>query len=278
MTKEAVVNEPQASERIVGRVRERYGEIARSSSSCCAPSCCDSGGGSTALGYDAESLRQIPADADLGLGCGAPVDRLDLAPGETVLDLGSGGGIDVFLAARQVGPTGRAIGVDMTPEMLERARAAASKAGFDNVEFRHGRLESLPLNDSSVDAVTSNCVINLVPDKAAVFAEVARVLRPGGRLVVSDIVLERELPEAITKDLMAWVGCVAGAQLRGDYFAQVEAAGLGDVEILRDVDALAMYRDAVPKEVLATLAAAGVDPEDLAGQVRSVTYRAVRQA
>jgi SAM-dependent methyltransferase len=285
MTKDAVLNDGPAAEAIVDQVRDRYGAIARENQSgCCAPSCCGGDGGagkttgSQALGYSAEALAEIPDGADLALGCGAPLDGLELQPGETVVDLGSGGGIDAFLAARRVGPTGRVIGVDMTPEMLERARAAAERGGFANVEFRQGRLEALPIEDASVDAVTSNCVINLVPDKRAVFREVARVLRPGGRLVISDIVLAQPLPEAVSKDLMAWVGCVAGAELKDDYFAHLTDAGLGRVEFIKDVDALALYRDVVPKEALELLDRTGVKPEDLVGRVRSVTYRAFKTA
>ena len=196
-----------------------------------AAGCC---GGSAAasisgeLGYSAGDLAAVPKEADLGLGCGAPIGHLALKAGETVLDLGSGPGLDAFLAAKQVGTTGRVIGVDMTPEMLERARATAAKAGIANVEFRQGRLEPLPVESATVDAVTSNCVINLVPDKAAVFAEIARVLKPGGRVVVSDIVLERPLPEAVAKDVFAWCGCVAGASDRREYLAMIEAAGLAE--------------------------------------------------
>jgi arsenite methyltransferase len=276
MTKDA--ESAERSEGIVERVRERYGEIARTRSSGSAPSCCGSGQGSKALGYDTEVLALIPEEADLGLGCGAPVERLDLKPGETVLDLGSGGGIDAFLAARQVGPTGRVIGVDMTPEMLVRARSAATRAGFENVEFREGRLEAMPVDTASVDAITSNCVINLVPDKSAVFREAVRVLRPGGRLVVSDIVLDGALPEVIAQDLMAWVGCVAGALPREEYFAHLRAAGFDEIDVLKDVDALDIFRDAVPKEAVALLERAGVTPESLVGVVRSVTYRARKPA
>src|SRR5262249_60141969 len=168
---------------------------------------------------------------------------------ETVLDLGSGPGLDCFLAAEKVGETGRVIGIDMTPAMLERARANARKGGYANVEFREGRLEALPLADASVDAVTSNCVINLVPDKGAVFREVARVLRPGGGLVVSDILLDGALPAAIEKDILSYVGCVSGAMRREAYFALVGAAGLGGVEVLRDVDYLATLMQSAPQEI-----------------------------
>jgi len=261
---------------IVERVRDRYAGIAAGNQIGC-------GCGATAaieaiaadIGYGDE-LAAIPEEANLGLGCGAPLAALALAPGETVVDLGSGGGIDVFLAARAVGSEGRAIGVDMTPEMIERARATAAKAGYDNVEFRQGRLEALPLEDGSVDAATSNCVFNLVPDKAAVFAEVARVLKPGGRLVVSDIILDRALPEALERDLVAWTGCVAGAMRRDDYFAKLAASGLSEVEVVRDVDYAASLAKAAPEEAAEILGRLGLTAEDVAGAIRSVTYRATK--
>ncbi len=259
-------------ETIVDKVRERYGEFAKRDSSCCG------GLSSQSLGYDAEELDALPAGADLGLGCGAPLGQLRLQPGETVLDLGSGGGIDVFLSARAVGPEGRAIGVDMTPEMLDRARKAAGEQGLDNVEFREGRLEELPVADATIDAVTSNCVINLVPDKPRVFREVARVLKPGGRLVISDLVLDGPLPESVEKDVYAYVGCVSGAALRETYFGWLADAGLADVEVLRDVDFLAGLKEAAPDEASELLRRTGVVWADLAGRVRSVTYRARKPA
>jgi SAM-dependent methyltransferase len=263
----------------VTEVRERYGKIAVESGSCCATthSCCGGTAASRHLGYKDADLATLPAEADLGLGCGAPVGHLALQAGETVLDLGSGPGLDALLAAKAVGSAGRVIGVDMTPEMLDRARATAAKAGVAHVEFREGRLEALPVDGSSVDAVMSNCVINLVPDKSAVFREVARVLRPGGRVVISDIVLERPLPEAVAKDLLAWVGCVAGAAERGAYFRTVEAAGLTDVTVLEDRDSLADLAAVAPQEAEAQLARWGVAREDLLGIVRSVTWRAVKR-
>ena len=263
---------------VVRDVRKKYGEIAKSGGGCgCGPSsCCEPAElpASIALGYRKDEINALPEGADLGLGCGAPIAQLGLAAGETVLDLGSGAGIDAFLAAREVGPEGRVIGVDMTPEMIERARANAAKVGASHVEFREGRLEALPVDDASIDAVTSNCVINLVPDKRQVFAEVARVLKPGGRLVISDIVLDGRLPESVEKDVYAYVGCISGAAGRQDYFGQVRAAGLGEAEILKDVDYLAGLKASAPQEAEALLARTGVRWEDVAGKVRSITFRA----
>jgi ubiquinone/menaquinone biosynthesis C-methylase UbiE len=231
---------------------------------------------SVQIGYRKEELQGLPEGTDLGLGCGAPIGLLELKPGETVLDLGSGAGIDAFLAAREVGPEGRVIGVDMTPQMLDRARRNAASVGHDNVEFRAGRLEALPVEDASIDAITSNCVINLVPDKAAVFREVARVLKPGGRMVVADIVLDAPLPEAVVQDLAAWVGCVSGALPRQEYIRLVESAGLGSVEVLKDIDQGAAMEAVAPEQVGELLERTGTRREDLVGQVRSVTFRAVK--
>jgi arsenite methyltransferase len=269
----------KAGEEIVDQVRKRYGSIAAASSSCCGPvsSCCGTAPGSRQVGYGESDLATVPKEADLGLGCGAPVGHLALRSGETVLDLGSGPGLDALLAARQVGPTGRVIGVDMTPEMLERARATAERAGASQVEFRQGRLESLPVEDTSVDAVTSNCVINLVPDKAAVFREVARVLRPGGRAVIADIVLERPLPEAVAKDVVAWCGCVAGAALRGDYFRLVADAGLREVAVLKEEDYGASVAQIASDGAQTLLQRWGITLDEIRGAVTSVTWRAVRR-
>src|SRR6187431_2798853 len=170
-----------------------------------------------AFGYSPEELAAIPAEANMALSCGNPTATANLRPGEVVVDLGSGGGLDVFLAAKKVGPSGRAIGIDMTPEMLARARANAERQGLGNVEFHEATIDNLPLPDGSVDCVISNCVINLAPDKQAVFREIARVLKPGGRLAVSDIALKKELPAAVSSDLLAYVGCVAGAILIDHY-------------------------------------------------------------
>ena len=269
---------PATPENVVNQVRDRYGSIAAGKTSGCGCACGGTDAVASAIGYSPAELEALPVEANLGLGCGAPIGFLHLSAGETVLDLGSGAGIDAFLAAREVGPTGRVIGVDMTPEMLARARSAAERHGYANVEFREGRLEKLPLEDASVDVVTSNCVINLVPDKAAVFREVARVLKPGGRMVISDVVLDRPLPEALARDVLAWVGCVAGAELRTIYFGRLEAAGLTGVELLRDVDYAAGLAEASPSEAAALLERLGLSVDDIRGIVHSVTYRAHRPA
>ena len=270
------------TEEIVEIVRERYGRIAEGTESgCCGPKGGCAGGESAValgVGYSTQDLASLPEEANLGLGCGAPLRHLGLVPGETVLDLGSGAGVDAFLAAREVGPSGRVIGVDMTPAMLDKARANAKKAGVDNVEFRAGRLESLPVESASIDAVTSNCVINLVPDKGAVFAEVARVLKPGGRLVISDIILDGALPDAVAKDVYSYVGCVSGAMLRDEYFGLLRRAGFSGVAVLKDVDYLGAVGDAFPAELGKLLASAGIAPDALEGKVRSVTYRAAKSA
>lgn len=275
------MNTDRNQEAIVGEVRKKYAAIATDGGSCCGlgsscgPSEADVAAG---IGYSKEEIEAAGADANLGLGCGAPVKHLDLKTGEAVLDLGSGAGIDVFLASDQVGPTGRAIGVDMTHAMIERARANAQARGLTNVEFREGRLEDLPLADASVDAVTSNCVINLVPDKRRVFGEIARVLRPGGRLAVSDIVLDGSLPEALEKSVTAYVGCVAGAARREEYFAWLKDAGFATVDVVRDIDYVETISRVAPDAFDELLREHGVDAKDVLGRVRSVTYRAVKGA
>ncbi|MEX2168978.1 MAG: arsenite methyltransferase [Pirellulales bacterium] len=185
-----------------------------------------------AFGYSGEELASIPAESNMGLSCGNPTAFASLQPGETVVDLGSGGGLDVFLAAAKVGPTGKAIGIDMTPEMLALARANAVKSGLQNVEFHQSTIDKLPLPDASVDCVVSNCVINLASDKQAVFREIARVLKPGGRLAVSDIALKKPLPPEIGNDLMAYVGCIAGAISIDDYRTGLADAGFDPVQII----------------------------------------------
>ena len=217
-------------------VREKYAAVAEGGS--CGCGCCGAEANDedalAALGYTAEQRAAIPEGADLGLGCGNPIAHAELKPGETVLDLGSGGGIDCFLAAREVGATGRVIGVDMTPAMLERARANRAKVNAANVEFRLGEIEHLPVADESVDVIISNCVVNLSPDKLQVFRDALRVLKPGGRLVVSDLVLTRSLDEVLRRDVDLYVGCVAGASLKQDYLQLMRDAGFQDVAIVEE--------------------------------------------
>jgi arsenite methyltransferase len=220
---------------ITDAIREKYGQTAASTLSSN-----DAGvrAVAEAFGYTAEELASIPAEANMGLSCGNPIALANLKPGEVVLDLGSGGGLDVFLAAAKVGPTGRAIGVDMTPDMITRARAAAARGPggdgkpYGNVEFYLGEIDKLPLPDNSVDVIVSNCVINLATDKSSVFREMFRVLRPGGRVAVSDIALLRPLPDAIRRDVMAYVGCIAGAVSFAEYDAGLRDAGFTDVAII----------------------------------------------
>ena len=225
-------------------VKERYGAIATQAQEgcCCGGSCGDDDAAVLAerVGYTADDLAAVPEGANLGLGCGNPLALASLQAGETVLDLGSGAGFDAFLAAARVGPTGRVIGVDMTPEMIAQARANAERGGYANVEFRLGDIEALPVDAASVDLVISNCVLNLVPDKTKAFAEIARVLRPGGRLAVSDIVLDGPLPESLQANEGAYCSCISGALARSEYLAKLAAAGLQDVTVVSEADAAAL--------------------------------------
>jgi SAM-dependent methyltransferase len=217
------------SDSIVKQVRAKYGSVA-------------AGGLSTnhagvravaeAFGYTAEELASIPAEANMGLSCGNPTAFASLRPGEAVVDLGCGGGLDVFLAAKKVGPAGRAVGIDMTPEMIDRARRNAARAGVANVEFHLAPIDKMPLPDGSADCVISNCVLNLVPDKAAAFREIHRVLKPGGRLAVSDIALKKPLPDELARDVLAYVGCIAGAIPVADYERGLRDAGFASVQVV----------------------------------------------
>lgn len=223
------------NERIKNAVKARYSQIAeRSQQSCCSGCGCGIGplAQTEAIGYSGEDLERIPEESVMGLGCGNPTAIAELKPGETVLDLGSGAGIDAFLAADKVGPNGSVIGVDMTEEMIDKAADIAKCNGYTNVEFRLGEIEELPVDDSSVDVVMSNCVINLAPDKAKVFREAYRVLRPGGRLSISDIVTDRALSDEMRNDLDAWAGCIAGALEQRQYLRIIKEAGFADLQVL----------------------------------------------
>lgn len=219
-------------------VQERYGSVARSGLTTDSPGIARV---AQAFGYTADELASIPSSANMGLSCGNPTATANLRPGEVVVDLGSGGGLDVFLAAKRVGPTGKAIGIDMTPEMVERANRAAQQAGLTNVHFHLAEIESMPLASGSVDCVISNCVLNLVPDKAKAFAEIFRILKPGGRLAVSDIALKQPLPPEVSQDLLAYIGCVAGALSIDEYRRQLAAAGFEDVVIVDSGADLSAY-------------------------------------
>lgn len=235
-------------------VRDRYGAIVREeASSCCGGGCCGGSSASPAavaadrLGYTAQDIAALPDGADLGLGCGNPTALAALKEGETVLDLGSGAGIDCFLAARKVGPSGRVIGVDMTPDMVTKARAHAAKAGFANVEFRLGEIESLPVADGTVDVILSNCVINLSPDKQRVFDEAHRVLKTGGRLAISDIVATAALPEEIQKQMELLTGCMAGAAHVDELKSMLMRAGFAEVRVDVDEASRAFIREWAPE-------------------------------
>jgi len=223
-------------------VREFYSAIAQSGKGCCGPAPCG-GAADTAerIGYTAQEISAIPEGANLGLGCGNPLALAGISPGETVLDLGCGGGFDVFLAAARVGPAGRVIGIDMTPEMIERARSSASQAGLKNVEFRLGEIEQLPVEEASIDLVISNCVLNLVPDKEKAFREIARVLKPGGRFAIADIVLDKPLPEVFKKSKSAYASCISGAIDRRAYLRGLEKAGLTEVTVVSEADAAELF-------------------------------------
>lgn len=262
------------SESVRQAVREGYGQIARKDGSCCSGvSCCGSNAEDSALlakyiGYSAEELVALPEGANMGLSCGNPNALAALKPGEALLDLGSGGGFDVFIAGRKVGPSGRAIGVDMTPEMLAKARkniaSYRERSGLDNVEFRLGEIEHLPLADNSVDVVISNCVINLSPDKAQVWREIARVLKPGGRVAVSDLALLKPLPAEILKMVEALVGCVAGAVLVSETERMAREAGLTQVVLNRKTDyvtAMMDWNDPLYRKIVEQLPA-GTGPGD----------------
>jgi len=216
-------------EKVRKAVRERYGKIAKTETCGCG---CNST--SQQIGYSKDELGSVPEGADLSLGCGNPVALASLKEGETVVDLGSGGGLDCFLAAKKVGAKGKIIGIDMTAEMLERARANCKKGGYKNVEFRLGEIENMPVADNTADIIISNCVINLSPDKQLVFKEAFRVLKPKGRLMISDMVVLSDLPEKVKNNVLAYVGCVAGADRKDEYLGKIKQAGFGQIEVVKE--------------------------------------------
>lgn len=245
----------QKNDEIRGAVRENYGKVAvagRSSCGCSSSSCCEAPNNANAadialgLGYSAQDVAGLPEGANMGLGCGNPQAIASLQTGETVLDLGSGGGFDCFLAARAVGEQGLVIGVDMTPEMITKSRRNAASSGFDNVDFRLGELENLPVADGIVDVIISNCVINLSPEKARVFNEAFRVLKAGGRLAISDVVATAEMPDEIKKNMALHTGCIAGASAIEEIEAMLRASGFADIRIEPKAESRVFIRDWMP--------------------------------
>ena len=270
------------AEEIRNAVKSGYAKVALLNIPCCGTnsSCCGSANLaediSRKVGYGDEELKVVPEGANLGLGCGNPVALASLREGEIVLDLGSGAGFDCFIAASQVGSAGKVIGVDMTPEMIEKAMRNAQEAHFGNVEFRLGEIESLPVSENHVDVVISNCVINLSPDKKKVFQEAFRVLKPGGRLMVSDMVLLKELPEVIRRSVEAYVGCIAGAILKEEYLAAIEAAGFREIAVLGEdtYPIELMAADPIAQAICADLNLSGEGAKDLSAAVASIKVSA----
>jgi arsenite methyltransferase len=267
------------------KVRERYAGAATGGDSCCGPSPCECGdtalagqSASLRVGYTPEDLAKIPEGSNLGLGCGNPAALAGLNEGETVLDLGAGAGIDCFLASRKVGPSGRVIGVDMTPEMIDRARENALKNGSPNVEFRLGEIENLPAADNSVDVIISNCVINLSPEKDRVFREAFRVLKPGGRMLVSDLVLSKPLPKVLRESAEIYAACVAGAMLRDDYLREIRAAGFRKVEVVSESSFPAdlMLEGSAASEILRKLKISREKLAESLGSVISLSVKAIK--
>jgi arsenite methyltransferase len=265
-------------------VREGYTQVARSGSSCCVPQspCCGAANAaadiSKKIGYTDEDMQSVPEGANLGLGCGNPVALASLKEGDIVLDLGSGAGFDCFLAANRVGKTGKVIGIDMTPEMIEKARENARKGSYENVEFRLGEIENLPVADNHVDLVISNCVINLSPDKDRVFHEAFRVLKPGGKLMVSDMVLVSELPSSIKNSAAAYIGCLAGAIMLDEYLEAIKAVGFKQIHIIDEASLATDYtpKDTVAQALVNDSGVSRADLKKLGSSVRSLKVQAVK--
>ena len=272
-------------ENIKKEVRKRYAKVAKTNGSCCASnvSCCSAPTHeqvSKTIGYSQKELDTVPEGANLGLGCGNPTALASLKEGERVLDLGSGAGFDCFLASRRVGKSGKVIGVDMTPEMLDKARSNAEKGKYTNVEFRLGEIENLPVADSSVDVIISNCVINLSANKKRVFEEAYRVLASNGRLMVSDIVLLKELPKAIQQDMEAYAGCIAGAEIKDKYLELIRRAGFEEVIVLQEkiypIDCIVSEPEA--KDVINRLGLTQKQVADVANSIVSISVSALKQS
>jgi len=266
-------------EKIKKEVRKGYAKIAKKKTSCCAPvpSCCESVDPteniSKNIGYTEEELKSVPEGADFGLGCGNPTALASLREGETVLDLGSGPGLDCFLAANKVGKDGRVVGVDMTPEMIEKARENAKKGNYENIEFRLGEIENLPVADNSIDVIISNCVINLAPDKRRVYKEVFRVLKPGGRFMISDVVLLKELPDFIKNSVEAYIGCLSGALMKDEYLDAIKKAGFQEARIVDEkfFPLELMANDPTAKAIISELNISEDDLKSLSHSVVSIT-------
>lgn len=255
-------------------VREGYGKIAQKKECCCG---CSSEV-SQNIGYSRTELESVPAESDMNLGCGNPVALASLKEGETVIDLGSGGGLDCFLAANKVGVKGRVIGVDMTPEMLDRARANSRKNDYENVEFRLGEIENLPVADNTADVVISNCVINLSPEKQRVFHEAFRVLKPGGRLMISDMVLLKAIPEAVKRNVLAYVGCISGAEMKYSYLRMLEGAGFKEIKIVEEtrLEPDQILSDETAKELMKELNLDAEKTKEIIGSVASLKISAIK--
>jgi len=272
------------NEEIKKVVRDGYARIAKNEGGCCssAQSCCDSADMiqdiSKKIGYTEEEVMGIPEGANLGLGCGNPVALASLKEGEVVLDLGSGAGFDCFLAAQKVGKMGKVIGVDMTPEMIEKARENARKGGYENVEFRLGEVENLPVADDFCDVIISNCVINLSPDKKRVFSEAFRVLKPGGRIMISDIVLLKELPDFIKNSVEAYIGCLSGAIMKDEYIKTIREAGFQNIKIIEEAHfpVECMANDPTAKMLMKSIKISPEKINDLANMVISIKISGVK--
>jgi SAM-dependent methyltransferase len=263
-------------EKVRKMVREGYGKIAKAEKCGCGCGC--GSNVSENIGYSPEELGAVPEGADLNLGCGNPVALAMLKEGETVVDLGSGGGLDCFLAAKKVGEKGRVIGVDMTAEMLDKARKNCRRGGYKNVEFRLGEIENLPVADNTADVIISNCVINLSPNKQRVFEEAFRVLKPDGRLMISDIVLLKELPEAVKKSVLAYVGCISGAEMKTEYVKLIENAGFKQVKVIEEthLPLELMLSDATAKAIMKELKLTEKGAAELFNSVASIKVSAAK--